>query len=132
MQGYTYFFLISALKHRLWVLVGNVYPQSMFWPKIRKVSNFFQLMIFNFYNLGKICISHGPVFEMQREWTILILFFWHFQLIMPMVSFNLEVKVNGFRQVLLISCLLIANRHLNLPFQFVFEHYEKVPMARRF
>ena len=41
-------FLISALKHRLWVLVrtvssggSNKYSQSMFWAEIRKLLKFF-------------------------------------------------------------------------------------------
>ena len=44
MQGYIYYivFFIFAPKHRLWVLVrrggSNVYPQSMFKAKIRKIS----------------------------------------------------------------------------------------------
>ena len=38
----------------------------MFRAKIRKnIIFFFQLKIFNFYNLGKICISHGHVFVMS-------------------------------------------------------------------
>ena len=43
-------FLIFAPKHKLWVLVRTASP-----------INFFLLKIFNFYNLGKICISHGHV-----------------------------------------------------------------------
>ena len=38
-----HYFLIFALKHRLWVRVrtASVYPQSMFRAKIRKISQFF-------------------------------------------------------------------------------------------
>ena len=44
--GFTegiHYFLIFALKHRLWVRVrtASVYPQSMFCAKIRKISQFF-------------------------------------------------------------------------------------------
>ena len=39
---------------------SNMYQQSIFWAKISK----FLLKIFNFYNLGKTCISHGHVFVM--------------------------------------------------------------------
>ena len=43
MQGYT-FFLIFDQKRRFWILVrtrggSNVYPQSMFLAKIRKIKN---------------------------------------------------------------------------------------------
>ena len=39
--GVYIIFLISAQKHRLWVLVTNEYPQSMFWAEIWKISEFF-------------------------------------------------------------------------------------------
>ena len=45
--GFAHILHIFATKHRLWVLVepprrggSNVYPQSMFRAKIRKISNF--------------------------------------------------------------------------------------------
>ena len=62
-QGFTgvYIFLISAQKHRLWVLVrtasprrggSNEYPQSMFWAEIWKISDFlsenFQFLMVKF------------------------------------------------------------------------------------
>ena len=47
-SGIYIIFLISAQKHRLWVLVrtprrggSNEYPQSMFWAEIWKISAFF-------------------------------------------------------------------------------------------
>ena len=55
--GVYIIFLISAQKHRLWVLVrtasprrggSNEYPQSMFWAEIWKVSEFFYLKMFMF------------------------------------------------------------------------------------
>ena len=42
--GVYIIFLISAQKHRLWVLVrtgSNEYPQSMFWAEIWKISEIF-------------------------------------------------------------------------------------------
>ena len=45
--GVYIIFLISAQKHKLWVLVNdkdnwsNEYPQSMFWAEIRKISRIF-------------------------------------------------------------------------------------------
>ena len=49
-------FLISAQKHRLWVLVRTAlqrwseeYSQSMFWAEIWKILEFFYLKIFSFW-----------------------------------------------------------------------------------
>ena len=51
---------------------SNMFLQSMFWAKIRKISSFFLLKIINFYNLRKICILHGRVFIMYRQQNIKI------------------------------------------------------------
>ena len=41
---------------------SNVYPQSMFWAKIRKISKFFSGKFFIFYNFKNLFILHGHVF----------------------------------------------------------------------
>ena len=58
-------FLISAQKHRLWVLVrttsprrSNEYPESMFWVEIRKMSEFLSE---NFHFFG------GKIFSIFEE-----------------------------------------------------------------
>ena len=68
--GVYLFFFVS--KNRLWVLVrtaspsgSNEYPQSMLWAKLRKISIFFLLKLFIFYNLGNICSSDAHVFVMK-------------------------------------------------------------------
>ena len=49
---------------------SNVYPQSMFWAKIRKISSVLRLVkFFNFYNRKNLCILHGQVFIMQCSST---------------------------------------------------------------
>ena len=66
-------FLIFAPKHRLWVLVrtasvrrggSNVYPQSMFLAKIRKISNIFILIcsilkLKNYMFIAWACFRYG-------------------------------------------------------------------------
>ena len=44
---------------------SNVYPQSMFGAKIRKIS-FFSTENFHFYNFKNLCILHGYVFIMSK------------------------------------------------------------------
>ena len=39
----------------------------MFWSKNKKTITIFLLKFFSFYDLGKICISHGHVFIMQSH-----------------------------------------------------------------
>ena len=54
-KGVYIIFLISAQKHRLWVLIrgsSNEYPQSMFWAETWKISEFF-IWKFSFFD-GKI------------------------------------------------------------------------------
>ena len=58
--GVYIIFLISAQKHRLWVLVRTAssrrfykYPQSMFWAEIWRISDFFLSENFQFFG-GKI------------------------------------------------------------------------------
>ena len=46
--GVYIIFLISAQKHRLWVLATKN-PHSMFWAEIWKISEFFYLRIFSFW-----------------------------------------------------------------------------------
>ena len=46
---------------------SNVYPQSMFWSKNKKNIKIFLLKIFNFYNLGKMCILQGLIFVMTYK-----------------------------------------------------------------
>ena len=41
-----------------------MYPQTMFWAKIRKISFFFLMKFFIFYNFKNLCILHGHVFVM--------------------------------------------------------------------
>ena len=70
------YFLIFVRKHTVWVLVrtalarrgsSNVYP---LWLCVlsKNIKNilFFLMIIFNFYNLRTICISHGHVFVMTE------------------------------------------------------------------
>ena len=54
--GVYIIFLISAQKHRLWVLVrtaSNEYPQSMFWAEIWNISEIF---------IWKISVFGGEIF----------------------------------------------------------------------
>ena len=75
LQEYTkciLFFLISAQKHRLWVLVrtmlssSNEYPQSMFWAEIWKI-RFFLSEMFQFLEVKfSICLNRC-IFLMMPE-----------------------------------------------------------------
>ena len=63
--GVYHFFLIFALKHRLWVLVrtasvsgSNVYSNSMFCAKTRKNIKKFHLKIIIFSTFRNYCILH--------------------------------------------------------------------------
>ena len=65
MQGYTYFFLFLLQNIDCGYSLkpprrggSNVYPQSVFWVKIRKISEKFSF----FYNFKNLCILHGHVF----------------------------------------------------------------------
>ena len=60
--GVGIIFLISAQKHRLWVLIrapcqggSKEYPQSMFWSEIWKILEFlsenFQFLVVNIFNI---------------------------------------------------------------------------------
>ena len=64
-------FLISAQKHRLWVLVrpprwgsSNKYPQSMLWAEIWKISEFlsekfkFLVVKFSLYLSRRVCVIY--------------------------------------------------------------------------
>ena len=73
----VYYFLMSALKHRLWVLIrtaslrrfervptrgsSNVYPKSMFWVEIRKISKIF-ILKFSFFSATKFRLSWIGIF----------------------------------------------------------------------
>ena len=46
---------------------SNVYPQSMFWAKIRKISKKNSAEKFKFLKLKNLCLLHGQVFVMS--WT---------------------------------------------------------------
>ena len=65
-------FLISAQKHRLWVLVGtrrggsNEYPQSMFLSRNMKNVRIFYLEIFRFLVVKFSIYLNGRVFVMGR------------------------------------------------------------------
>ena len=52
-------FLISAQKHRLWVLVRTAYPQSMFWAEIWKNIRVLYLKIFSFWRWNFLYIWIG-------------------------------------------------------------------------
>ena len=66
---------LVLLKHILWVLVRiprqggtNVYPQSMFLAKIRKISYFFSTETFHFFFQRKnLCTLHCQVFVNVAE-----------------------------------------------------------------
>ena len=71
-------FLIFAPKHRLWVLVrtashrggSNVYPQSMFLAKIRKIFKKNAMKFSIFTGEKNLCILHGQVFIMLQRMVI--------------------------------------------------------------
>ena len=63
-QGISIFLILDS-KHRLWVLIrtesarqggSNVYHQSCFEQKIRKISKFYQELFFNFFTAEKISV----------------------------------------------------------------------------
>ena len=71
--------LISAQKHRLWVIVrtasaflnrlcgSNEYPQYMFWAEIWKILEFFYLKIFSFFGVEIFCIFDRCIFVMENR-----------------------------------------------------------------
>ena len=73
-----HYFLIIAFKHRLWVLVrtasmgrfwlrrSNVYPQPMFWSKIRNITCFHtKITIFTAVKFAHVCYSDARVFAVS-------------------------------------------------------------------
>ena len=74
--GVYIIFLISAQKHRLWVLIrtaslphrgsSNEYPQSLFWAEIWKISDFFLSWNFQFLEVKFSVYLSKCVFVMLR------------------------------------------------------------------
>ena len=98
--GVFIIFLISAQKHRLWVLVelphrggSNEYPQSMFWAEIWKISEFlsgkFHCLVVNF-----LLYLNRRVFIMN-DWPLITPFIWHYmyELILEGYKFHMHIQI---------------------------------------
>ena len=74
MQGFTYFFLFLLQNIDCGYSLepprqggSNLYPQSMFCAKIRKISTISYRKFSFFYNLKNLCILHGHDFVMRES-----------------------------------------------------------------